>query len=250
MVRAMKRSTFDLSATAEMVAVAARYVGLKERPKGSNATPFGEAYGWNRVAYCMIMMRMVAVWAGQGTAVPRTASCAVAVAWFRARGLYDRRPAVGSLVFYGPGGGSHVELVVKVTSTHIFTVGGNTSGWDASGRVNPEGDGVYYKPVLRSNSRIHGYAHPAYGGSRRVNPTMIEPVKGARPPYPGVILKRGARGPAVYAWQGRLLQLGFNVDMDGDMGPQTVAATVGFQQVADLLADGEVGPKTWQAGFR
>lgn len=250
MVRAMKRSTFELGAVAEMVAVAARYVGLKERPARSNRTPFGAAYGWDGVAWCMIMLRMIAVWAGQGTAVPKTASCAVAVAWYRARGRYDHRPKAGSLVFYGPHGGSHVELVVKVTSTHIYTVGGNTSGWDASGRVNPEGDGVYYKPVMRNNSRIHGYAHPPYTGSRRVDPTTLEPVRGARPPYPGMIMKQGARGPAVYAWQGRLLQLGFNVDMDGDMGPQTVAATVGLQQVAGVLADGEVGPQTWKAGFR
>lgn len=250
MVKMMRRSEFELSAEAEMVAVAARYVGLKERPTRSNLTPFGQAYGWNGVAWCMIMQRMVAVWAGQGTAVPKTASCAVAVAWFRERKRYVSRPSVGDLVFYGPRGGSHVELVAKVTGSHIFTIGGNTSGWDASGRINPEGDGVYYKPVPRNNTRIHGYAHPDYRGSRKVNPLDLEPVRGARPPYPGMVLRKGAKGPAVYAWQGRLLQLGFNVDMDGDLGAQTLAATHGFQSVAGLLVDGEVGPATWKAAFR
>ena len=45
---------------------------------------------------------------------PKTASCPAGVKWFSDRGRFGQTPHVGDLVYYGPGGGTHVELVVGV----------------------------------------------------------------------------------------------------------------------------------------
>lgn len=60
-----------------------------------------------------------------------------------------------------------------------------------------------------------------------------------------LFLKEGSTGPAVVKLQTRLKQVGFNPGrVDGDFGPATKAALVGFQKSAGLLADGIAGPRT------
>lgn len=62
----------------------------------------------------------------------------------------------------------------------------------------------------------------------------------------GPQLKEGARGEPVRALQNRLNQLGFNAgSADGAFGPKTEAAVKAFQKAKGLVADGVVGPKTW-----
>jgi peptidoglycan hydrolase-like protein with peptidoglycan-binding domain len=61
-------------------------------------------------------------------------------------------------------------------------------------------------------------------------------------------LRRGATGQSVRQLQSRLLELGFNPQgIDGQFGPKTQAAVLGFQRSQGLVADGVVGPKTWAA---
>jgi len=62
----------------------------------------------------------------------------------------------------------------------------------------------------------------------------------------GPTIKQGASGEAVRALQNRLNQLGHNVGAaDGAFGPKTTAAVKAFQAKHGLVADGVVGPKTW-----
>lgn len=62
----------------------------------------------------------------------------------------------------------------------------------------------------------------------------------------GPTLKQGQSGAAVTALQQRLNQLGFNAGAaDGQFGPKTTAAVKAFQNSKGLVADGVVGPKTW-----
>ena len=69
---------------------------------------------------------------------------------------------------------------------------------------------------------------------------------GARRASP--LLKEGSTGSAVRKLQARLKQLGFNPGLvDGDFGPATTAALIGFQKSAGLLADGVAGPRTLAA---
>lgn len=91
---------------------------------------------------------------------PRTAGCAVSVSWYKSHKRWGSKPKVGAQVMYGPGGRTHTEIVVDVSSSHIWTIGGNTSG-SLNGQYH-NGDGVYKKKISRSNSRIYGYGYPNY----------------------------------------------------------------------------------------
>ena len=63
-------------------------------------------------------------------------------------------------------------------------------------------------------------------------------------------LALGAVGAAVRALQEALVELEWELDIDGDFGPATDAAVREFQEQNDLDIDGIVGPLTWAAlGF-
>lgn len=72
-------------------------------------------------------------------------------------------------------------------------------------------------------------------------PVLIPPFEAAgtsgRP-----TLRRGMTGELT-----RQVQLKVGVPADGNFGPKTEAAVRAFQRAHDLLPDGIVGPKTWQA---
>lgn len=143
---------------------------IGERETGTNKVKYNDWFGripgypHNGYGYpwCMSFQAWVADRAGGKANVdyPRTAGCEAAVIWFKARDWWSSTPHVGDLVFYGPRGGTHVELVVAVDADEITTVGGNTSGSLSGQYFN--GDGVYEKTVSRSSSRIYGYGRPNY----------------------------------------------------------------------------------------
>ena len=60
----------------------------------------------------------------------------------------------------------------------------------------------------------------------------------------GKTLQLGSYGPRVRTLQQRLVALGYRVEVDGDFGPQTMAAVVLFQKEAGLTEDGIVGALT------
>lgn len=59
------------------------------------------------------------------------------------------------------------------------------------------------------------------------------------------MLKQGSSGAAVLQWQGILLASSITLTMDGQFGPETIAATKAWQSAHGLTADGVVGPQTW-----
>jgi len=113
---------------------------------------------WCATFTCWVLMK---AGGDPGTDFPLTASCLQQVAWGRSRGRFHSSPKVGDLVMFGPGGGTHVELVVAVHGGTITTIGGNTSGSWGGNYWN--GDGVYKK--TRSASSAYGYVRPYYGAS-------------------------------------------------------------------------------------
>lgn len=58
------------------------------------------------------------------------------------------------------------------------------------------------------------------------------------------LIKEGCVGSSVRLWQELI-----GVEVDGEFGPITHGATLGFQNNHDLKVDGEVGPKTWGAAL-
>ena len=152
----------DLNKMLSVVAAQRRY-----RESGTNHQKYSPAVPgleWSQnQPWCATFTCWVFLQAG-GTAntdFPLTASCLQQVAWGRARGRFHSSPRVGDLVMFGPGGGTHVEIVVGVSGGTITTIGGNTSGGWGGNYWN--GDGVYQKS--RSASSAYGFVRPYYGAS-------------------------------------------------------------------------------------
>jgi peptidoglycan hydrolase-like protein with peptidoglycan-binding domain len=231
---------------------AKRYEGYQERR--TNKTEFGKEFGWDGVAWCQIFQSVIVKRAYKRAGspeplahakelIPWTASCATAVKWFKARDRFNQTPKVGSQVFFGPGGGTHVELVIEVGSDYIKTIGGNTAG-NYDGNYHA-GNGVYIKTLNRGSSRIYGYGHPRY--TAETNP-ITAPIYDA-PKYPGKLLKLGSKSRFLTKFQKRMAALGYELTADGVFGAKTLAVVKAFQKRADLTADGVIGPKTWAAAW-
>lgn len=67
--------------------------------------------------------------------------------------------------------------------------------------------------------------------------------------WPGVILRLGARGELVRRMQRQLRARGWNIDDDGQFGPDTRTIVKRFQARHNLEDDGVVGRRTWNAIF-
>jgi peptidoglycan hydrolase-like protein with peptidoglycan-binding domain len=59
------------------------------------------------------------------------------------------------------------------------------------------------------------------------------------------MIRKGNQGNEVWQWQEFLVNMGYNITIDGVFGTGTHAATVAYQQWCGLTADGVVGPNTY-----
>ena len=149
---------------------------------------------------------------------------------------------MGDLVYYGPGGGTHVELVVGVSGRSIQTIGGNTSG-SLDGKAFFNGDGVYQKTVQRT-SRIFGYGHPEFSS-------------GAAPSGGGGGAPAQAKGPvkpitsirSIRQQQDAVNGLGHKppLDADGEWGPKTEAGVKWLQKKVGVGRRRRVGERNGAA---
>jgi peptidoglycan hydrolase-like protein with peptidoglycan-binding domain len=161
------------------------------------------------------------------------------VGWFKQRGRYSSTPHVGDLVYYGAGGGTHVELVVGVAADTIQTIGGNTSG-SVGGRAFFNGNGVYEKTVRRT-SRIHGYGRPDYSSGAATTGTA-----GTGTVTPRIAAKPLTTVRTVRRQQEAVNALGHEpkLDVDGEWGPKTAAGVKWLQKKVGADVDGEWGAAT------
>jgi len=103
-------------------------------------------------------------------------------------------------------------------------------------------DGVVGPSTWR---KLYEVYHTIYG--------QPQPPPAARPPYPGTLLKVGSMGESVKLMQSYLnaIRLSYPsipaLQVDGIFGPQTRMAVVEFQRLFGLVADGIIGPLTWDA---
>ena len=223
-----------------MIAEARKHIGYQE--SGENDTKFnrwlgsikGYPHGGYGYPWCHSFLSYCLAHSGNAGAGPRTAGCATGVSWFRSNGRFRAKPRVGDFVYYGAGGGTHVEVVAAVTPTTIRTIGGNTSGSLGGNYFN--GDGVYEKVISRSSSKIYGFGSPAYastavpsgngGGSATVTPvTSMRTVK--------------QQQEAVNA-------LGYTpkLAVDNEWGPKTAAGVKWLQKKVGTGVDGQWGKDT------
>jgi CHAP domain-containing protein/putative peptidoglycan binding protein len=232
--------TRGLGSAQSMIAEAKKHIGYHE--SGDNDATFnhwlGTIGGTFRYPWCHCFVSYCLWHSDNAGAGPKTAGCAAGVAWFKAEGRFGSTPHVGDLVYYGPGGGTHVELVTGVSGDSIQTIGGNTSGYGATGSAFFNGDGVYQKTVKRT-SRIYGYGSPKYAAG------AADPGQGG-----------GGTGSSVEPWtkvrsirkqQEAVNSLGRTppLDVDGEWGPLTEKGVKWLQKrVGCSEVDGQWGDET------
>jgi CHAP domain/Putative peptidoglycan binding domain len=232
--------TRGLGSAQSMIAEAKKHLGYRE--SGDNDAKFnhwlGTISGTFRYPWCHCFVSYCLWHSDNAGTGPRTAGCLAGVGWFKAQGRFGNVPHVGDLVYYGPGGGRHVELVVGVSADSIETVGGNTSGFGATGSRLFNGDGVYQKRVKRTPD-IFGYGSPKYASG------AADPGKGG-----------GSTGSTVEPWTnvrsirkqqeavnslGRTPPLG----VDGEWGPKTEQGVKWLQKrIGCTEVDGQWGQET------
>ncbi len=131
------------------LAEAAKWLGTREDPPGSNRTPFGAWFGLDGVpwcnifvSYCFAVGARTIIAAGFGAAGCTARGCAYVPsteAWLRSTGMWlgRRPPRPGDLAIYNWGGGApdHIGIVERAGDDRSFTaIEGNTAlGADSNG---------------------------------------------------------------------------------------------------------------------
>lgn len=169
------------------------------------------------------------------------AGCGFSLKYYKAAGRFDKTPKVGDQIFFKYGTDNstadHTGIVVKVTSSQIETIEGNT------------GNQVKRKTYSRDSKYILGYGHPRYDPEpvKEVKPVATKTCTITMP-----ILSKGSSGASVKTLQRLLRQLGYvNTDgktlivVDGSFGSNTEAALIRWQKKHLGSSDGICGVKTW-----
>lgn len=103
--------------------------------------------------WCATFVSWVMLKAGLAALFPRSASVPAIWSWGGTNGLRSDYPAVGALAIFG--NLQHIGLVVWFDRNYVWTVEGNTND-----NGSPEGNGVYLKRHLRTDSWVKGYVLP------------------------------------------------------------------------------------------
>lgn len=182
--------------------IAKTQIGITEYPPNSNRTKYGEWYGLNGVAWCVIFQQWN--YAEAATPLPfKTASCTELLNWYRKNdpGCIVKTPKPNDLAIICFGKGRyHIGIVEKDIGDSIITIEGNTS--DSGSQDN--GGAVLRK--TRSKSLITAYIRPRImnlgGGS------TLDIVKGSTTNEDKMI---------------RGIQLAVGSVADGEIGTQTLS---------------------------
>lgn len=194
--------------------------------------------------------------------------------------FHTSNPKVGDQVFFknSRGGICHTGLVIKVTSTRIYTIEGNTS---AAAGVVANGGGVAEKNYPLSYNRIAGYGRPKYDvstSSTTSNTTINVPTVSSNTSYtkkqfikdvqkaigakvdgiagPETLSKtvtvsktKNRKHAVVKPIQKYLNEIGYNCGTaDGIAGPKFDTAVKAYQKANSCAIDGEITAKnkTWK----
>lgn len=278
---------------AKVLAVAAKEVGYQEKRSGGHWVNdskftrwFGTIPGYSQDGYgypwCAVYVAWCADQADLARLYPKTASCLVAVKWFKDKKRFSEYPAVGAQIFFGSGGGAHTGIVYSYDETYVYTYEGNTN---TSGSA--EGDGVYKKKRVRRDAYVYGYGYPEFDEGivtadpskkglkgytykptasapkaepekeKPAPPKKTTPSKPKPPAFPGRgYFRPGAYNSYVERLGKQLVKKGYGRYYQVGPGPrwsnadkQCVAAFQRAQGWKGKDADGYPGPETWKRLF-
>ena len=190
------------------------------------------------------------------------AGCQYSMNYYKVKGQLETTPKIGDQIFFKDSSGAvnHTGLVYDVDNYYVYTIEGNTSS--ASGVV-ANGGGVFAKKYSLNYGSIAGYGRPAYDDAPSQAITVLEwqkaaikdgfkfPVYGADGAWGSecerVAKKAIVRRRFTYKYKNltKLVQRAVGVEADGLCGSNTSAAIKKYQLENCLVADGEVGLKTW-----
>lgn len=167
------------------------------------------------------------------------AGCRYSAMYYEKKGQFHKSsPQVGDQIFFCSGETiTHTGLVVQVDEKQVHTLEGNT--YPAPG-VASEGQGVFEKSYLLSDSRIYGYGRPNYADTFYEQPDVFSPLQ--QP------MAYGCRGETVRALQILLTGRGYRGNMhtpDGIFGSNTRGAVKQYQKAMGLPETGIADESVW-----
>ena len=193
-------------------------------------------------AWCAGTVSAAAQACGAVDIIPAECSCPRMIEKAKAMGIWEEsdahKPAPGDIIFYdwgdsgsgdNTGSPDHVGVVEKLSGSAITVIEGNYA------------NAVQRRAVQVNGRYIRGYILPHY------DPEETATGKSCDLSLPE--LEQGAQGHCVRALQTLLSGYGYHCGIcgiDGEFGPATQRAVLGFQKDNGLEADGIVGSRTWR----
>lgn len=166
--------TVNAAGTAnDIVNVAQGEVGVSGSPNKYTYW-LGSIGGSYSYAWCHAFVSWCADQAGAGDKVPRTASCASGVSWFKSKNEWKSRssgytPKAGDIIYFDYGSNGtydHVGIVTSSSGGRVYTIEGNARN---AVKVN----GGYSNGYSLSNTDILGYGTPSYSNNPTNAPTDV-----------------------------------------------------------------------------
>ena len=238
----------------QILQIAAREIGYKESPPGSNGNKFGRWYGMDYQPWCAMFVSYC--FYNAGLAIPITTSkgfayCPYGVKWFKDKGKLFNTPELGDIVFYdwkNDGISDHVGIVEKInTDGSIIAIEGNTS-------IGNNSNGGQVMRRTRPRSVIVGFGRPPYDDINDDGEIHTHPV------WPGryvTITTPYTEGNDIITWQRQMIKRGWDLGPfgatgkgdDGIFGERSHGVLIQFQTNKGLEVDGVLGPISWDAAW-
>jgi len=134
-----------------------------------------------------------------------------------------------------------IELGLLLVSSDYTSYSDSGPGWDSYGGMTP----VIWQ--YTDNATLNGVAGVDFNAYRGTVADFESQVTTGVPAGTEPTLQEGDTEAAVETLQTRLNVWGATLAVDGDFGPDTLAAVKAFQAGHALSVDGIVGPLTWAA---
>ncbi|MEV8093184.1 GH25 family lysozyme [Kitasatospora sp. NPDC085879] len=202
------------------------YEGWNSNGGWNNLTPFGEEFGENGVAWCVIFEWDMYHDVGLASIVKKTDNVQDFTDWARSKGYWSLYPSVGAWVNLG--NGEHTEIVVGFDAQNVYTKGGNSLPPGQNG----QGNGVWSHTFRRSDPYVVGYFAPRFPDG------VCPPTADPRDP-------RGGREMPLWRWNGystptRPVPTGSLRQKEDAMGVAVVPLKTGFGEATVVPV-----PRVW-----